>query len=242
MNIDGRLRAISSMVCGDIIADVGSDHAYLPIWLYLNKKIKKAYALDISENCVDKIKANLAKYNISQDIIIPVLSDGFKCFESEYNFSELTDIIIAGMGGNNIAGIISQTPVSTSCCHPLSKGGFNKNLNFILQPTSKAEILRKFLYDNGFEIIQEIIVEDNKWIYNIIQTKFTGKIYNPTPIEILAGKNINHTGYINKIIKGFNIILADLDKAGEAKYNIKTEFGYYEDIKNLISELGLGKL
>ena len=217
------------MVCGDIIADVGSDHAYLPIWLYLNNKIIKAYALDISENCVNKIKTNLRRYSISQDIIIPVLSDGLTCFGSEFNFFELTDVIIAGMGGNNISKIIEDI-------HKLKN---INEINFILQPTSKSEILRKFLYDNKFDIINEVIVEDNKWIYNIIQTKLTGKTYNPTPMEILAGKNINHTGYINKIIKGLENIIKDLDKSNGDKYNIKTEFGYYNDIKNLISELEL---
>ena len=213
------------MLCGDIIADVGSDHAYLPIWLYLNKKIKKAYALDISENCIKKIKLNLKKYNIPEDIIIPVLSDGLSCFETEYDLSELTDIIIAGMGGETIADIIAQS------------GGLAENLNFILQPNSKVEFLREYLYDNKFDIIQEIIAEDENRLYNIINARFTGKIYKPKLIEIVAGKNITHFGYINKIIKRLDNIITDLNKKSGDKYNIKTEFGYYENIKNLISEL-----
>jgi len=117
------------MICGDVIADVGSDHAYLPVWLYQNNRIKKAYALDISENCVNRIKTNLRKYNISQDVIIPVLSDGLECFESKkekYDFSELTDIIIAGMGGENIAEIIEQSPIGLCrgdpCGRPQGRG------------------------------------------------------------------------------------------------------------------------
>jgi len=223
LNIDGRLTAISNMICGDVIADIGSDHAYLPIWLYLNKKIKKAYALDISEKCVERIKKNLKKYNIPENIIIPVLSDGLSCFKTEYDFNELTDIIIAGMGGKNIAEIIEQTPLA-------------KNLNFILQPTRKDEFLRDFLYKNKFDFM-EIIVEEGKWIYNIINARYTGKLYEPTFMEIFAGKNITHSGYINNIIKRLNNLIKDLDKSSGDKYNIKTEFGYYGDIENLISEL-----
>ena len=223
INIDGRLKAISDMIRGDVIADVGSDHAYLPIWLYLNKKIKKAYALDISEKCVERIKKNLKKYNIPENIIIPVLSDGLSCFKTEYDFNELTDIIIAGMGGKNIAEIIEQTPLA-------------KNLNFILQPTRKDEFLRDFLYKNKFDFM-EIIVEEGKWIYNIINARYTGKLYEPTFMEIFAGKNITHSGYINNIIKRLNNLIKDLDKSSGDKYNIKTEFGYYGDIENLISEL-----
>jgi len=224
--IDGRLKAISDMICGDVIADVGSDHAYLPIWLYFNKKIKKAYALDISENCVEKIKKNLKKYKIPEGVIIPVLSDGLSCFKTEYDFNELTDIIIAGMGGKNIAEIIRQTP----------NRGLAKNINFIMQPTRKDEFLRDFLYKNKFDFT-EIIIEEGKWIYNIINAKFTGKVYEPTFMEVFAGKNITHAGYINNKIKRFNNLIKDLDKSTGDKYNIKTEFGYYGDIENLISEL-----
>ena len=155
------------MIIGDIIADVGSDHAYLPIWLYFNNKIKKAYALDISQNCVNRAKSNIKKYNIPQDIIIPVLSDGLSCFDSDskYNFSELTDIVIAGMGAHNISEIIKQSPVASR--PPLSKGG----LNYILQPASKADYLREFLRGNNFEIVRDITVECKKRRYAIINAR-----------------------------------------------------------------------
>ena len=216
------------MVCGDIIADIGSDHAYLPIWLYLNKKIKKAYAVDISEKCVKRIKANLKKYNIPENIITPVLSDGLAYFENENDIAGVTDVIIAGTGGKTISGIIEDIK------NPA-------NLNFILQPSSKSEFLRKFLYDNKFNIINEIIVVEGKWIYDIINAKFTGQEYKPDPLDIIAGKDITHAGYIDKIIRGLNNIIKDLDKKSCDKYNIKTEFGYYKDIENLISKLELRK-
>jgi len=138
----------------------------LPVWLCLNKKIKKAYALDISQNCVKKIRENIKKYNITQDIIIPVLSDGLECFGSDsgsdFDFSELTDIIIAGMGGENIAEIITKAPVIK-----------NKQINFILQPNSKIHFLKKFLRENKFDIIQEISVESKKRRYIIINAKLS---------------------------------------------------------------------
>jgi len=153
------------MICGEVIADIGSDHAYLPIWLYINKKIKKAYAVDISEKCVKRIKINLKNYNIPEDIVVPVLSDGLAYFENSENkekFSELTDIIISGMGGESISEIIKNIK------NP-------KNLNFILQPNSKIEFLKKFLSENNFNIINEITAESKKRFYRIINAKFTGK-------------------------------------------------------------------
>jgi len=157
------------MIRGDVIADVGSDHAYLPIWLYLNKKIKKAYALDISENCVNRVKTNIEKYNISHDIIVPVLSDGLACFDSEFDFSELTDIIIAGMGGENIAGIIRQTLVKRRV------GVAAPYINFILQPNSKMRFLREFLRENDFDILEDIIIESKKRRYIVINARLRGQ-------------------------------------------------------------------
>ena len=220
INIDNRLQTIAVLISGGITADVGSDHAYLPIWLLLNKKINKAYAIDISANSIAKIKRTLEKYNISEEIIVPVLSDGLSEFSGLH---EVTDVIIAGIGGETISEIIKDIKI--------------KNINFILQPNTKVEFLREFLYKNGFYIIKEMVAEDKSRLYNIIQAEFTGEYYNPEPLEIVAGKNIKHAGYINKVKKKLYNILKDLNKKGEEKYNIKTEFGYYTDIENLISEL-----
>ncbi|MCL2771847.1 MAG: class I SAM-dependent methyltransferase [Oscillospiraceae bacterium] len=211
------------MIAGDIIADVGSDHAYLPIWLWQNKKIKKAYALDISVNSITKIKKNLKKYDISENIIIPVLSDGLLGLAELY---EVTDIVIAGIGGENISQIIKNIETDNM-----------ENINFILQPNTKVEFLREFLYKSGFDLTKENVVEDENRLYNIICAVFIGKYYEPKPIEIIAGKNIKHPGYINKVIGKLYNILIDLDEKCDEKFNIKTEFGYYKDIENLISEL-----
>jgi len=155
IKINKRLNEIANLVQGEVIADIGSDHALLPIWLYSNKKIKKAYASDMSKNCVEKIKINIKKYNIPEDIIIPVLSDGLN-----FDHSGLTDVIIAGMGGETIAKIIK----------PL------KNINFILQPNSKIKFLQKYLYENDFETIKEITIEDKKRFYNIINAKVKSEL------------------------------------------------------------------
>jgi tRNA (adenine22-N1)-methyltransferase len=159
INIDERLRAIAGMIRGDVITDVGSDHAYLPVWLYLNGRIKKAYASDISENCVNRIRSNIAKYNISEEIIVPVLSDGLTWLEAEPCGITITDVIIAGMGGMNIAGILEKSPLLK-----IKKGG----VNYILQPNRKADYLRAFLRENNFDITREITVESKRRTYTII--------------------------------------------------------------------------
>ena len=153
--LDARLQAIADLVQGEIIADVGSDHAYLPAWLAKHNKIKKAYALDISPNCVGRIKANLGKFNIPQEIISPVLSDGLAGL-GDCAIAGLTDVIIAGMGGETIARILS---------------GIKKRagINFILQPNTKKELLKDYLLANNFEVSQEIKVQDKKRYYIIMR-------------------------------------------------------------------------
>ena len=150
-----RLQAVADLVQGDIIADIGSDHAYLPAWLALNNKIKKAYAVDISAACVERIKANLEKFGISRDIIEPVLSDGF----AELEHIKLTDIIIAGMGGENIAGIM---------------GGIKNpaGINFILQPNTKTEFLKNYLLNNNYRILDEVRVDEKRRYYNIMRAVY----------------------------------------------------------------------
>ena len=150
--LDARLQAIANAVCGEIIADIGSDHAYLPAWLAKNGKIKKAYAVDISVKCVERIKTNLARLRISHEIVEPILADGL----ASIDLAEISDVIIAGMGGENIAGILSAVPIADV-----------RNINFILQPNTKKDALREYLLDNGFEISQELVIQEKRRFYTI---------------------------------------------------------------------------
>ena len=142
-----------------MVADIGSDHAYLPIWLYLNKKIERAYAVDKSEKCVARGRANLKKYNIPENIVTPVVSDGLEWLEANGVMPQLTDITVAGMGGETIAEIIQNA----------------RGVNLVLQPNSKAGVLREFLIENGFEILGETAAAHNKRTYTVINATKQGE-------------------------------------------------------------------
>lgn len=165
IKIDDRLRTIADMVRGDTVADIGSDHAYLPIWLCREKKIKKAYAIDISEKCVAKIKKNIQKHDIPENVIIPVLSDGFSRFESGFDFCGLSDIIIAGMGGESIAKIIEKTKTLYDI----------NGINFVFQPNSKIVFLQNFLSENNFDTKICVVIESKKRFYTVINAKYAGE-------------------------------------------------------------------
>lgn len=241
--IDERLKTIADMIYmtsgggeNTVVADIGSDHAYLPIWLYRNKKIKKAFAADISISSVEKIKNNIAKYNISHEIIVPVLSDGLSAFDNNfYDSCEITHISIAGMGGNNIAKIIEESNIA-------------KEKFLILQPNTKIKFLREFLYNNKFNITDENLIIDNGRFYTAICANYDINInvnanyYDM--LDIIIGKHIRkkkpagYKEYIEKQIRKLKNILIDLESKNIAeRKDIQTDYGNYTDIKNLIMKL-----
>ena len=154
--LSARLQAVADLVRGDVIADIGSDHAYLPAWLAKNNRIKKAYAIDISAKCVERMKANLARLNIGRDIVEPVLYDGLPELEG------LTDIIIAGMGGETIAGILSGIAGRAQL----------EDINFVLQPNSKKDALLAYMAANGFKLLQELRVDEKRRYYYILRVGY----------------------------------------------------------------------
>ena len=156
---------------GEIIADVGTDHAYLPIYLYTRGIIKGAVVSDINEGPIERAKRNIIEYSCA-DAIKPILCDGLSKI-GEYSPDS---VFILGMGGELIVNIISNAEW-------LKKNG----TRLVLQPMTHSEILREYLGANGFEIIDEAIVEDSR-IYQIIVAKYTLSAYSLSKLELRFGK------------------------------------------------------
>ncbi len=155
IRLDERLSAVASLVRPDKrICDVGTDHALLPCYLY-EQGARQIIASDVNENPLEAAKANILKFGCPE--IKLVLSDGLK------NIPECDDVIIAGMGGELIAQIISGCTFVSS------------DTRFILQPMTKAEILRKYLYSEGFEIILEKGAYSGGKAYTVMLVKYTGE-------------------------------------------------------------------
>ena len=156
---------------GSFVADVGSDHAYLPIYLCSLGKIRGALASDINEGPVTRANINIAAYHMSKKIST-LRTDGLNGVEA---YSP-DDIFICGMGGELIASIIDSAPWVK-----------NKNVRLILQPMTHADKLRAFLFDNGFNIIGEKIVKEDK-LYQILCAEYRGEPIEYSPIELIFGK------------------------------------------------------
>ena len=170
--ISPRLLCCASMLKGDFICDIGTDHAYLPAYLIQSGKAKQVIATDVKQGPLDSAKGTLKRYHVEQDIKL-VLSDGFE----KVNSKGITDVVIAGMGGETIRDILAAP-----------KAAFlKKGVNLVLQPMTKAEILRPWLAENGFSISKEIAVKDTH-VYTVIQASYTGDTEPLTPVQCYCGK------------------------------------------------------
>ena len=158
--LDGRLSAAASFVReGGILADVGTDHAYLPIYLVSSGKIASAVASDVSEGPLSRAREHIASCGLN-DRISAVLCDGLSGLEHFHP----TDIAICGMGGELIASILDAAPWVK-----------DPALRLILQPMTMQPHLRRCLYAGGFAIEEETLAAANGKIYPIFRAAYTGK-------------------------------------------------------------------
>lgn len=171
--ISKRLTAAAALCRhGSFIADVGTDHAYLPIYLAEKGCIRGGVVSDINKGPIERARAHIAEAGLD-GMLTPVLCDGLADLEKYAP----DDIFILGMGGELIARIISDAPF-------VKRSG----IRLILQPMTHPEILRKYLSENGFEIVDETIIKDEK-LYQIICAEYTGIPYGLSLFEQTFGRS-----------------------------------------------------
>jgi len=148
-----RLRAIAALLppgCA-CLADIGTDHGYLPVSLLLEGRIERAVAADVGTLPLDHARRTAALYGVTAGIDFR-LGDGLSVLRP----GEADTIVIAGMGGDAITNILSAAPWSRD--GPL----------LLLQPMSKAEVLRSWLPANGYAVRRETLVQDKGVLYPIL--------------------------------------------------------------------------
>ena len=170
-----RLSAAADLVRpGAVFADIGTDHASLPIYLASVGKIKRAYACDVAEKPVELARKNVDASGYS-DIIEVRLTDGFCGLRG----LSLTDAAVCGMGGELIAALLSAEDARFLRA---------ESVRLILQPMSRAAYLRRYLASEGFEIETEVIVRDMGRQYELVCATYTGNTYSLTPLEEQLGR------------------------------------------------------
>ncbi len=153
------------------IADIGTDHAYLPINLVQTRRASYAVATDIAPGPLDMARKNVEKFGLSKYIELR-LGDGLSVIDAH----EADDIFICGMGGIVMSEMINAAPW-------LKLGG--KRL--ILQPMTRAYELRRYLYLNGYSIITEHAVSDANHVYTVMCCEYGGRVSNDELLFFTGG-------------------------------------------------------
>lgn len=149
MQLSKRLQAVADLVTpGNRLADIGTDHGYVPIWLYEQGRIPFALAMDLREGPLQRAAEHIRMHGLDAKIKTR-LSDGLeKLFPGEAD-----SIVIAGMGGMLVVKILTKGQAVLDSVQEL-----------ILQPQSDLDAVREYLHRTGFVIVQEeMVFEEGKY-------------------------------------------------------------------------------
>jgi tRNA (adenine22-N1)-methyltransferase len=153
MNLRPRLLSVAKFVPkGSVIADIGTDHAYLPIALVENKIVDKAFACDVHEGPYQVAQKTILAAGVSSQVDVR-FGDGITVLAP----GEVDVLTIAGMGGALMVDILSKCPRVTADLKGL-----------VLQPMNRAALLRSWLYRNGWKISEEDLVFDEGRLYEVM--------------------------------------------------------------------------
>lgn len=154
MTLSERLSKVADFVTeGYRLADIGTDHGYIPIWLVNEGKIPNALAMDIGEGPLEKAKEHIAMYGLEEKIETR-LSDGL----DKLNPGEVDSVLIAGMGGALVVRILDKATEVLADVKEL-----------VLSPHTEVFLVRHYLLDNGYEITREEMVKDMGKYYTVIK-------------------------------------------------------------------------
>lgn len=208
MKLDGRLKLIvDSIPQCRILADIGTDHAYIPIHAARQGKCERAVAADLRKGPIRMAQANISRYGL-QDVIETRLGDGLEPIGIE----ECEIIVIAGMGGPLIRKILSDS---------LKKA--QKARRLLLQANNAVDALRRWLYENGFEISSEKLAEDAGKLYCLIETAWTGISVTKDDFtynigeKVFDGNDMLLERYLSKKLGELNTIIAGRARANQDK-------------------------
>lgn len=170
LRLQPRLACIASLVPrGARIADVGTDHGYIPVSLRLTGAIEQAIASDIGREPLEHARRTAAEHGV--DGIDFRLCAGLEGIAPE----ECDTVILAGMGGETIRDILAAAPWTRDGAHTL-----------LLQPQTKIEALRRWLCEQGYAVTRERFVRDKGKLY-VVMTVTAGEASSPDALRLYAG-------------------------------------------------------
>lgn len=161
VKLSNRLLAVASFVTnGNVLADVGTDHGYIPIYLLQEKRIPRAIAMDINAGPLQRAKEHIGTYGL-KDYIETRLSDGVAALTP----GEVDTVLVAGMGGGLVLHILEE---GKEVCMQAKE--------LVLQPQSELERVRAYLWSNGYVILQENMVLEDEKFYPMMRVAYQNVI------------------------------------------------------------------
>lgn len=154
MELSKRLQSVANLVSvGLTVADVGTDHGYIPIHLLETGKCPKAFAMDVNRGPLLRAQKHIAEHGLGEQIETR-LSDGVKGLQ----VGECDAVVIAGMGGALTVKILDE-----------GKDVFKNLKEFILQPQSELSKVREYLYEQGYCVVAEDMVQEDGKFYPMMK-------------------------------------------------------------------------
>lgn len=203
MELSKRLQAVADLVSnGLVVADVGTDHGYIPIYLLEAKKNPKAFAMDVNKGPLLRAEEHISEHGLSQKIETR-LSDGVR----NLHVGECECVVIAGMGGALTVKILEE-----------GLAVFRSLKEFVLQPQSELPKVRQYLCEHDFHVISEdMVLEDGK--YYPMMKVINGETCEYNTVELRYGKLLLEQQH--PVLKAFlekeksvkEMILTNLDKS-----------------------------
>ncbi|MBR5473259.1 MAG: SAM-dependent methyltransferase [Clostridia bacterium] len=221
MELSKRLSLIATMINeGSSVCDVGTDHGYLPAFLYLSGKYKSVCATDINQKPLDSARKNLERLGAGG--VRLVLCDGLASITRQ----DADTVIVAGMGGEVISGIISRADFLR-----------DNTVEIIMQPTTAAKELRHFLSQNGFLVEIELPLQENGKIYSVMKARYTGKPYSLSNEQSVIGiLKPDSDDAIQYIQKQYKIALKCADSLKDVSHK-QDEYKYYLELSNNLKNI-----
>ena len=228
LKLTNRLLKIASLVSENKrLADIGTDHGYIPVYLLNEGKINFAILADINKGPLENARSEV-KRNKLEDKVDLRLGSGIEVLKK----GEVYEVIIAGMGGILIGELLEA---NKEVAYSVDK--------LILQPMQAQEELRQYLLNNGYEILDECLEKEDFRLYEIIVAKYTGKnthlednIYYEVGKKLIENKDELLVEFVENKIKKYNNIISKLGnkdtEAVIAKRNLANE--RIEKLKELI--------
>ena len=214
IELSNRLGQIARMVQpGSVVADIGTDHGQLMVYLAQNGTIRRGYACDINEKPLNKARQIIADYGL-EDRIECVLASGLDGLQP----GSVDTVVIAGMGGDLTARILDAAPWVREY-----------HTRLLLQPMTKPDHLREYLCREGFRLELENAVISGKFVYTVFSAVYDGIPRELSLLEryigrVLDGDSADTDRYLMRIRRNLLGRIAGIDRSRSGDPVRRTEY------------------